>query len=261
MPVKLGSTSKDNSLGLKMVRLSDGSPVKFTRVAEADGKEVPWDQIGKSYTAPDGSLVVLTQKEIKDAYGEKNRIAEVVMATDAANIPPMAAKSSYWAQPDKGGERTYALLAAALQRSGKVLVLRYAMRDRVNVAVLRPHDGYLALESLEWDEDIIRPDFAAPPMTATEAEQELADKLIEQMTGKYDHAAQEDTSTAAVMAVINEKIERGHVITPPAAPNRAVAAADLTAALRAAVDAQKPKAEPAVPAARKPRARKAATAA
>lgn len=257
LPVKLGSTSKNNSLGLHMVRKSDGSRIRFTRVAEADSKEVPWSDIGKGYTAPDGSLVVLDRKDFEQAYGKKNRTAEILMFTEPSNIPPMASKTTHWVQPDTGGEKTYALLAHALQESGKVAVLTFAMRDRESVAVLRAHDGYLSLESLEWDADIIRPDFAAPPQTATEAEQSLACDLIASYSGKYDHAASTDKSTAAVMDVIQAKIETGQAISPPAATSQGHAPVDLTEALKASVAAQKGKNTPAT--ARKPRAsRKAA---
>ncbi len=251
IPVKLGSAVKKGGLDLKMVRMEDGSPIKFTRVAEADGKEVPWDKIGKGYYAPDGSLVVLSDQEIKDAYGEKNRVAKLVMFTDASNIPPMAVKSSYWVQPATGGEKTYALLADALRRTGKVAVLQYAMRDRVNIAVLRPHDGYLSLESLEWEADLIRPDFAAPPQTATEDEQDLALKLIESMTEKYDHSAQTDESAEKVMAVIDAKITTGQAIAAPGRPENVGTPVDFAAQLKAAVEAQKPKGDEAsVPAPR-----------
>lgn len=247
IPVKLGSTSKDSSLGLKMVRMSDGSPIKFVRTAELDGKEVPWDQIGKGYTAPDGSLVILSDKEVKDAYGDKNRIAEVIMATDASNIPPLAIKSSYWVHCDKGGEKSYALIAGALRQSGKVLVVKFALRDRVNVAVLRAHDGYLALESLEWDADLIRPDFAAPAQTATEDEQALALKLIEAVTHKFDHAAETDKSSEQVMAVIDAKIKTGQVIAPPARPDNVGTPVNLADQLMAAVEAQKQPGNTSVP--------------
>jgi DNA end-binding protein Ku len=242
VPVKLGSSVKENKLDLHMVRDTDGSPIRFTRVAEGDGKEVEWDHVAKGYDAPDGSLVVLKKPDFEAAFGPKNRVATVLMFTDAANIPPMANATNYWIQPNTGGEKSYALLAAELQRQGKVGVISFAMRERVAVAVLRPHDGYLSLEKLEWDADLIKPDFTAPVNNGTEQEQELTKQLIEIATDKYDHTAQEDPSRAALAAVIQGKIERGEVIAAPPRPDNVGAPADLTAQLQAAVAAQKAKA-------------------
>ena len=246
IPVHLGSTTKDNGLSLRLVRQSDGSRIKYPKIAEADGKEVPWHEIGKGYDAPDGSLVVLSQDEVRNVHGEKNRTAEITMFTDAGNIPPLAVKSSYWVEPETGGAKTYALLAGALQDAGEVAVLTFSMREKEAVAILRAHDGYLALETLEWDANMVRPDFAAPPQTASKADQELAAKLIADMTGKYDHTTQVNKSDDAVMAVIQGKIETGQVIKPPASPGapRRGMPADLTASLQAAVDAQKGKVTP-----------------
>ncbi len=255
MPVKLGSTTQDNELGLRMVRKSDGSQIKFKRVAEADGQEVEWNDTAKGYDAPDGSLVILDKADFDEAYGPKNRVASLLMFTDASNVPPLASKTSYWVQPGKGGEKIYALLAQALQRSGKVAILTLAVRQREAVAVLRPQDGYLSLEPLNWDADILRPDFAAPPQTATGDEVDMALRLIDQLTEKYDHAAQADTSTEKLTAVIQAKIERGDIVAPPARPEGTgpQAAVDLMSALAAAVETSQ-KAAPA-PA---PRTRKTA---
>jgi DNA end-binding protein Ku len=256
VPVKLGSSSKDSKLGLRMVRKTDGAPIRFQYVSETDRQPVEWNDIARAYDTPDGSLVVLDKADFEKAYGEKNRTAEILMFTDAGNIPPMAVKSSYWVQPDKGGEKMYALLAESMRSTGKVAILTFAMRERVSVAVLRPHDGYLALESLEWDADLIRPDFPAPPQTATASEQEYAATLIESMTGKYDHSSQRDVSAEAVMAVIEAKISTSQTIPAPRSAKASPGAPqDLTEALKASVAAQKNN-----PGAPKPRARRKAAA-
>jgi DNA end-binding protein Ku len=242
MPVKLGSTVKDNSLELHWVRKTDGARVKFTRVTEDDGKEINWNDMSKGYAAPDGSTVLMDRADFERVYGPKSRVATVLMFTEESNIPPMAVKKTYWVQPDIGGEKTYALLAQILNETGKVAVVTFAIRDREAVAVLRPHDGYLALEALEWDSDMIRPDFAAPADTASDAEHSLAAKLIATMDGKYDHSQHTDHSREAVMEVIQAKIETGQVIAakdaPEGAPPRGMPA-DLTAVLKAAVEAKK----------------------
>jgi DNA end-binding protein Ku len=241
IPIHLGSTTKDNGLSLRLVRMSDGSRIKYPKIAEADGKEVPWHEIGKGYDAPDSSLVVLSHDEVKNAHGPQNHVATVLMFTDASSVPPLAVKTSYWVEPEANGAATYALLAGALQDAGKVAVVKFSMRDRESRAILRAHDGYLALETLEWDANMLRPDFPAPPMTASETDQKLAAKLIADMTGKYDHSAQANTSDEAVMSIIQGKIETGQVIKPAVssdAPRRGMPA-NLTAALQASVDAQK----------------------
>ena len=241
MPVKLGSTTAKDELGLHLVDKRDGARIKFARTNAATGEEVEWGDIAKGYDSPDGGLVVLDKQDFEQAYGEKNRVAEILMFTEPSNIPPLAVKSASWVQPAVGGEKAYALLAQAIQETGKVAVLSFAMRDRQRVGVLRAHDGYLSLEQLEWASDMIKPDFAAPVNTASTEETSLAHKLIDSLTMKYDHAGSVDKSTEAVQQVIQGKIERGEVMARPASDSVVQGAPpqDLMASLQAAVEAQK----------------------
>lgn len=257
MPVRLGSSSRDNEMGLHLVRKADGSKIRFTRVAAADGKEVAWADTAKGYDAPDGSVVILEDDDFKEAFGPKNRVAELVMFTDGDSIPRTAADKSYLCQPDRGGEGAYALLASTLQRTGKVGIVTFAMRQRVSMAVLRAEEGYLYLEKLKWHSDMLQPDFKAPESTASEEEQALALKLVESMSGKFDYEGSVDTSAEALNAIIQAKIEKGDVIAAPKGSDNGGSAALMTLmdGLQASLQATVP--EQAPPTARKRSPRKA----
>ena len=49
IPIALYPATRREELKFRLLRSSDMSPVNYKRVAEADGKEVPWDQIVKGY--------------------------------------------------------------------------------------------------------------------------------------------------------------------------------------------------------------------
>jgi DNA end-binding protein Ku len=254
LPVRLGSATTDGGLVLHQVRASDGSPVKYVRVAEADGQEVPWPEVAKGYDAPDGSLVILDDEDFKTAYGEKNRVARIALFVPESQVPRTASRKFHLVQPDKGGEKAYALLASVLAKTGKVAVLTFAMRQRESIAVLRSQDGYLILEELEYHADVLMPDFAAPRQDFTEAEEDLAMDLIGRMSGDFDYPSYTDKSAEALGAVIAQRIEHGQVISPPAkpaGPSGPEQALDLMAALSAAVKDKTPPARKRTPTRRK----------
>jgi len=56
IPVSLYPATRREELKFRLLRASDLSPVNYKRVAEADGKEVPWDQIVKGYEHEGASL-------------------------------------------------------------------------------------------------------------------------------------------------------------------------------------------------------------
>ena len=253
VPVSLGSTTHDSGPELHQVRRQDGSRIRYRRYAEADGPdgpEVPYIDVVRGYVAPDGPLVTLTPGEMRQKH---DKTVSIVTFTSADGIPPLASRPAYWVEPDRkqpNAAKAYALLADSLQASGKVAIVKFAMRDSVAVAVLRPVDGYLAVEPLEFAANLVKPDFAAPENTATEAERKLMLQVIDSMSGEYDHAAQADQSAETTMALIQSKIERGDVRETPLSPARADAGApqDFTAVLQAAVEAQKAKAPAKAPA-------------
>ena len=49
IPIKLYSATQDSSLDLDMLDKKTGNHIKFQRINEQSGKEVPWDQIVKAY--------------------------------------------------------------------------------------------------------------------------------------------------------------------------------------------------------------------
>src|ERR1700722_88621 len=240
LPIRLGNAVHDNRVKLRRVRKDDGAEFKSVRTAE-DGKEVLWADTRQAYDAPDGSLVILEDDEVKDTRGDLDKIARVIEFTDPSNLPGMqAARTAYWVQPEPGGEAGYAMLASTMHETGKVAIVRYAMRDREALAVLHAEEGYLLLQGLEWDSDLVRPDFPAPMDRSTDAERRLANTLVMEMSAKYDHAAQVDQSREKLMELINSKVKGGKGISaPPKAGIKTTQPTNLADALRASVEAHK----------------------
>jgi DNA end-binding protein Ku len=217
VPVKLIPGQGSGDIELHQYRASDASRVKFKRYAEVDGPdgpEVKWGDIAKGYEAGDGSIVMLDDDDIKAAYGDTDKVGDILMFTHIDRVPRMAAAKSYLIKPNIGGERTYSLLVAAMQASGKVAVLRYAMRDRFNLAMIYVKDNYLVLEQLLWSDDIRKPDFAVPENSWSDADIKQAVQLIDTMTDDFDYSAYSDDARARLDAVVQAKIEGGKTTAP-----------------------------------------------
>src|ERR1700677_5213239 len=70
IPVSLYPATKREELKFRLLRKSDQSPVNYKRVAEADGKEVPWDQIVKGYEYEKGKFVLLKEEDFARVVGK-----------------------------------------------------------------------------------------------------------------------------------------------------------------------------------------------
>lgn len=139
IPVKLYSATRPSELNLDMLDARDHARIRFQRVNENTGKEVPWERIVRAYDHQ-GRYVVLEDDDLRNAAPEKSHVIAIHEFVDETEVPGKYYEKPYYLAPDKGGARAYALLHAALRKSGKVGVASFVMRTKEHVAVLMP-DG------------------------------------------------------------------------------------------------------------------------
>jgi DNA end-binding protein Ku len=277
IPVKLYSATEQKDVSFHQVRRSDGSRIKYKRVAAVDGEEVSYGDIAKGYELSSGETVVLTDEDFKDLPLTTNRAIDVLQFVPLEELDPIFFEKSYYLEPDKAGVKPYVLLRDALEQSGKVAVVKVALRNRESLAALRVRDGVFVLETMLWPDEVRSPDFGFLDEDVEVRPQELAmaGSLIETLSGEFDASQYKDEYREALQAVIEAKVEGREVVQPTESQPTSGTVVDLMAALRASVEAAKggaassPPAEepeeaadeqvaaPAKPAARKTPAKKA----
>src|SRR5262249_46301573 len=135
----------------------------------------------------------------------------------------------------------YVLLARALEESGKVAVVKVALRQRESLAAVRVRDGVFVLETMLWPDEIRDAEFGILDEDVEVRAQELAmaGSLIESLSGEFDPTAYHDSYREALEEVIEAKVAGQELVPPTAKPDEGAAVVDLMAALRASVDAAK----------------------
>ena len=116
VPVKLYSAVSKQTVRFRELREKDGSRVRHKRVAEADGKEVAYDDIVKGYEFAPDQYVTLTRDELAELDPKKTRAIEIQDFVDLDEIDPIYFEHPYYLGPDKGAEKAYALLVEAMER-------------------------------------------------------------------------------------------------------------------------------------------------
>lgn len=261
IPVALGTVVSEDKLPVHFVRKSDGSRITMRRFAAADGAEVPYGDLVKGYELANGQLVLLDDADFEKAYGEKNRKAEILSFVPRDSVPRAAHDTSYYVEPEPNGAHAYALLAEAMNVTGKDAVVSVAVRQREATALLHATaDGYLVLERLQWAAQVKKPDFTAPELTSyAPAEIDMAENLVASMSGESGWASLTDTSRERLEAVVQAKDAAGQVTGAPAGKSTpATPPVDIMAALQASVEAHRkpsPQRKPRAP--RAPRAKAA----
>ncbi len=106
------------------------SPVNYKRVAEKDGKEVPWDQIVKGYEYEKGKYVVLQDEDFQRVDIEATQTVDIQDFVELDEIDPIFFYKPYYLEPQKAGDKAYALLRDALKDSKKVGVAKVVIKTR-----------------------------------------------------------------------------------------------------------------------------------
>jgi DNA end-binding protein Ku len=163
--------------------------------------------------------VVLTDEDFRRANVEASRTIDIQTFVDSDAIAPYYFDSPYYLVPDKGGERVYSLLREALEQSKKLAVATFVLRSKQHVAALMPVDDIIVLDTLRYQEEIQpHPEVAAAAAKKTGGrELEMALKLIDDMTEKWQPEAYRNTYREDLMKRIEQKVKAGqtHTLTEP----------------------------------------------
>jgi DNA end-binding protein Ku len=211
IPIALYNATRREELRFHLLRAKDLSPINYKRVAEADGKEVPWEEIVKGYEYEKGKYIVLKEEDFKKADVEATQTVDIVDFVDLKQINPMFFSKPYYLEPKKGGEKAYILLREALQQTGKAGIARVVIKARQHLAVVKPQDDKLSLELLHFANELIDPaDLKIPKkISASKSELEMAKTLISRMSAKWEPEKYKDEYRTALMQLIEEKIRHG----------------------------------------------------
>ena len=241
IPVKLYSATEQKDVAFHQVRRSDGSRIRYKRVAQADGEEVPYGEIAKGYELGSGETVVLTDEDFADLPLTTNRAIDVLQFVPLEQVDPIYFEKTYYIEPDKTGAKPYVLLRDALEESGKVALVKVALRNRESLATLRVREGVFVLETMLWPDEVRKPDFGFLDEDIEVRPQELAmaGSLIETLSGDFDPSQYKDEYREALQQVIEAKVAGHEVKQPEVTQPTAGTVVDLMAALRASVEAAK----------------------
>ncbi|MES1181889.1 MAG: Ku protein, partial [Flavobacterium sp.] len=206
IPVKLYSATQSSTLNLDMIDRRDMGKIRFQRINENTGKEVKWENISKAYLVND-EYVPLEDNDFDEVAPEKSKIIEVNNFVDESEIDTIYFENSYYVEPEKSGNKAYALLREALSKSGKVGIAQFVMRTAESLTVLKPMGNVLVLSKIRFAEEIRDTgEFSLPAGSLVKpAELKMALALIDQYTSPFKIEKFKDEYAAGLLKLIKAK--------------------------------------------------------
>ena len=238
VPVRLYSAVSKQTVRFRELREDDGARIRHKRVAESDGKEVPYEKIVKGYEYAPDQYVVLGRDELAELDPKKTRAIEIQDFVDLDDIDPIYFEQPYYLGPDKGAERAYALLVQAMNEARKVAIARFVLRNKEHLAAIRPMGDFLTLTTMRFHDEVSSPQDLdgevfeeAKPKKPEKREIEMAKQLIDSLTSDFEPDKYRDEYREELLDLLERKAEGKEVVAAPTEEPKPTKAPDLMAAL------------------------------
>jgi DNA end-binding protein Ku len=214
IPVELYPAEDRKSFKFSMLDKRDFSPVGYKRYSKSSGKEVEWGDIVKGYEYEKGKYVVLSDEDFRRANVKATQTIDIRTFVDADEIPAEYYETPYYLAPGPRGEKVYALLRETLKSAGRIAVAEVVIRTTQHLAAVVPGERALLLVTLRYADEL-RPasglELPAAGLKSagvTQKEVDLAKRLVDDMTEKWNPKAFKDTYHEDLMARIEEKVRK-----------------------------------------------------
>lgn len=211
IPIALFPATRHEEIKFRLLRASDLSPVNYKRVAEADGKEVPWEEIVKGYEYEPGRFVILKEEDFSRIDIEATRTVDITDFVPLEQVDPMYFSKPYYMEPTKGGEKAYVLLRNALAKSDRIGIAKVVIKTREYLAAVKTEKNGLVLELMHFAAELVDASELKIPenLKISVKEMEMASALINGMSGEWQPGKYKDDYHEALEKLIDEKVEHG----------------------------------------------------
>ena len=241
VPVGLYSATQDKTIHFN--QFEEGTPdrIRYKKVNERTGKEVPADRIVKGFDLGGGDYVLLTDDELETAEPQKSRLIEITDFVDLDQIDPVYYRSTYYLAPEgEAANKAYALLRQVMRKANKVAIGTVVMRNKEYTVAIRPDDDVLKLETMYFSDEIRSPAKDLPDLPdsgeVTDREVQMAGLLLESMESEWDPEKYHDTHRQKVEELIEAKRQGSEIVTSVETAPPSTKVVDLMDVLSASIE-------------------------
>ena len=243
VPVKLYTAVSRKSVRFNQIDAKTNSRVKQKRV-NAEGDEVPYEQIVKGYEISKDSYVIVTEDELAALSPKASRMIDITDFVLEEQIDPVFYDAAYFLVPDELARKSYTLLSRSMEESGRVAIATFVMRTKQYLVAIRPTDGRLMMSTMVYADELVSPEEIPgldelADIEVSDAEMTMAGQLIDSLATDFEPDQYRDSYREQVLDLLEQKAS-GEIQSIEAAPAAEEAAVvDLLAALEASVNAAK----------------------
>jgi DNA end-binding protein Ku len=220
IPIALYTAEKRTELHFHLLDSRNQARVRYERINDETGKEVPWDKIVKAFEFDKNNYVVLSNEDFKRAAPTATKTIDIENFVNLEDINPTYFERPYYLVPDKVGEKGYVLLRETLHNTKKVGIAKVVIREKQYLAALMPMSHALVLNLLRFKQELIAmnefpmPDQNLKNYHITDTELKMAEQLVASMTQSWQPEIYHDDYRETLLNWIEEKASQGRKKKP-----------------------------------------------
>ncbi len=241
VPVKMYAATDKKDVKFNYLHARCNTPLRYVRYCPQCAGEVKTEEIVRGYEYEKGHYITVTEDELAGLSGEKNRSVAIMDFVESQKIDPVYYDRSYYLGPGEGGKKVYELLRQAMLETSRVAVALITIRNRESLAVIRPTDRALILETMFYADEVRaveQVEEIGGHANLHENEIKMAVNLIDNLSIDFEPGKYTSTYREKVNAMLQAKIAGDTVVDKPAVPV-AENVVDLMAALQASIEIAK----------------------
>jgi len=242
IPVRLYlATESTSKVSFNLLCPDHKSRIKNKRWCVEGDHEVAWGDVVRGYEYEKGNYVELTDEDLEKLPLRSSKAIDISGFIKDEELPgALYYQSAYYLEPEKSAEKPYALLNKTLQKTGRVAIAKFALRDRERLVSVRPQDGALLMNTLHWPDEIRSTEDLDVPedVKVSPAELKMAENLVGMMATDFEPEEYKDEYKQAVLKLVEAKVQKKEIIEAPE-PEAETTVVDLMSALKASVEKAK----------------------
>jgi DNA end-binding protein Ku len=213
VPVKLYAATHSHDLALHQLHVADGGRIRYQKVCEIDGEVVSQRDIVKGYSQGNRN-VTLSKDDLTSLPAQRSKEIEVVEFVPSDQVDPILFDNTYYLEPDSKSAKAYVLLRQVLTETKRTAIVKFALRERSHLAVLRVRDDVLLLQTLLWSDEVRKPEFPAiEQVQISDRELEMAKQLVASFESDFTPEQYEDDYQHQLQVLIDQKLASGDGVT------------------------------------------------
>lgn len=216
IPVALVSATSSENIDFDWIDDRTMDPVGYKRINKVTGKEVTREHIVKGIQYEKGKYILLSEEEIKSAHPKSTQTIDIFSFVNKSDIPLVHIDTPYYLAPDKRGEKVYVLLRDTLVSTEKVGLANVILHTKQHLAAVMVVESALVLILLRWPSEVrnistLELSSAATKAELNKSEREMAKRLVEDMSGKWNPEEYKDTFQNKIMELVDKKAAEGKI--------------------------------------------------